>query len=443
MNTESASSSDSTAFLPLAPAVKPPPPNDDYVGSDACANCHREIYDSYVKHPMYYSAGLVPGEHEVEAFDERAEFQPPGNRRYGVELTADQVIHHETMLDSQGQAIYDDAAVARIFIGSGTRGKSYGILRGDRLFESMISWYTSHGGSWGLSPGYLPATHQRFERPIADECMTCHAGRMVVGAAEDTFREPLFHEAAIGCERCHGPGQAHVARHEAGDGGEGGSGEGGNADDIVNPANLDPARRESICNQCHIPGKFSLPRYGRTAYDFRPGQLLDDAVTIMVEGTGVRDDGTTKSVSQVQQMRASACFLQSAGAFGCSSCHDPHSKPEPAAAEEFYRGRCLKCHEQRGCSLPEAERLRPPAADSCTHCHMPRISANDVAHTSQTDHRVVRRLQADVGGTARGSGTGSGSSTGHASSGGEWELFDHAERRLERWEVERVQGLAL
>jgi len=91
------------------PAVKPPPPAGDYLGSEACAKCHADIYETYTKHPMHLSAGWVLGEHDVEAYDEAAEFQPHRNRRYRVERTDDGVLHHELIFDTQGDLI-DDVA---------------------------------------------------------------------------------------------------------------------------------------------------------------------------------------------------------------------------------------------------------------------------------------------------------------------------------------------
>jgi tetratricopeptide (TPR) repeat protein len=62
---------------------------------------------------------------------------------------------------------------------------------------------------------------------------------------------------------------------------------------------------------------------------------------------------------------------------------------------------------------------------------MPRLSAHDVPHTSQTDHRIRR------------SHTESLPEELHPAMISDWELFDHAEERLPRWEVDRVRGLNL
>ncbi|HEV3004036.1 MAG TPA: cytochrome c3 family protein [Pirellulales bacterium] len=411
--------------VPVKPAVKPPPPPEGYVGSEVCAKCHTAIARTYAAHPMSHSAGRVPGEHEVENFDAPDAWPGAGNLRYHVERRRDQVFHHEILVDRHDQVVSDDATLVRLFIGSGTRGKTYAVERGGLLFESPISWFSSEGGKWDLSPGY-ERVNPRFDRRIGDQCVACHAGRMaVVPGAESTFREPLFLEAAIGCERCHGPGAAHAARQEAGGVGGSTTSDFGADESIVNPARLDPARSESICNQCHLQGKLSLLRYGRTFYDFRPGMLLDEVWTTVVDGSGVSEGGRTKAVSQVQQMRESACFRGSEGRFGCTSCHDSHWKPEPAAAAEFYRDRCLKCHggAQPSCSLS----LRERADDSCMRCHMPRLSAVDIAHASQTDHRVSRSPSPWAGGSSDGGET-------------DWEIFGRAAEILDPWELDRVRG---
>jgi len=428
---------------PVARAVKPPPtPADGFVGSDVCAKCHTAIAETYRSHPMFRSAGRVPGENEVEDF-KSPPFSAPGSRRYRVERTETEVVHHEFMVDASGAVIADLAVPVHMFIGSGTRGKTYMVNRGGLLFESLISWFSTDGGRWDLSPGYEPLNKRNFERRIRDACIMCHAGRVANTPGEDdTFENPVLLEAPIGCERCHGPGAKHVARQEAGVVASGPSDSGGalrddsiggglRDDSIVNPERLDPARRESVCNQCHLQGEQFIPRYGRTFYDFRPGQLLDEVWTVSVEGSEVREDGTTRAVSQVQQMHSSACYRQSAGRMSCNSCHPAHSVPDSRTKADYYRRRCQECHAERGCVLPQAERAAPPAENSCIHCHMPRLAARDIPHTSQTDHRVVRSPKVDS------------PKIPNPAVNFDLELFDHAEERLPRWEVDRVRGINL
>jgi len=199
-------------------------------------------------------------------------------------------------------------------------------------------------------------------------------------------------------------------------------------DVIVNPARLDPERRESVCNQCHLQTAARIPRYGRSDLDFRPGQRLEEIWTPFDQGSGVSDDGRTRSVSHVQQMRESRCFVQSAGRFGCTSCHDPHRVPSETEQAGFYRERCLRCHAETSCSAASQRRLEQ--ADSCIACHMPKREASNVSHVTQTDHRVVRTAARTRPGDNR-------DATDDVLS-----FFDRADLRLPDWERDRALGLA-
>jgi predicted CXXCH cytochrome family protein len=407
-------------------AIKPQPRPSGYVGSQACAKCHEAIAEEYTAHSMYRSAGSTPGKDDVENFAEGTEFKFEDGRVYRVEKQADGIYHHELLFDNEGNLIYDEAAKISFFIGSGTRGKSYAIDRDGVLYQSPISWYTS-AQKWDISPGYS-YRHKRFGRRVGYECVDCHAGRPTHDAEhDDYFPEPVLIEAAIGCERCHGPGKEHIERYET---------EGRDEpklaksdDPIVNPSRLDPDRREAVCYQCHLIGKHRIRRYGRTFDDFRPGDRLDDVWATMVAGTGVRGDHKTKAVSHVEQMRDSTCFKQSAGRFGCTSCHGAHSTPARGEADAYYRQRCLDCHADKGCSLTADKQAAAPANNSCTYCHMPKLAAHDVAHASQTDHRVLRVANEDNG----------------TDSGGEGDklvLFDQEHTVMPEWELERVLALS-
>lgn len=389
LSTRSGSTNDARAPTPQAARIaRPEPRPGGYVGSAACAECHAGISERYATHPMSRSLASVARAEPVEDFDHPA-FES-GGRNYRVERTADAVLHHEAMTGTDGQPLYDQAVEVAYALGSGKRGRGYVLDRGERLFLSPVSWYSGRG-RWDLSPGYDRDAIYRFERPATEACLTCHSGRLNLAApGTDHFRDPPFHEVSIGCERCHGPGKEHVERHRSGDLAR--------PDPIVDPADLDPDRREAVCQQCHLLGTERILRYGRSESDFRPGDRLEDVWTVFVGGTGLAADGTTEAVSHVEQMRSSRCYLGSGGRLGCVSCHDPHSAPAPQENDAFFNARCSTCHGDAApdpaganCSLPLEDRMRPPAEGSCIRCHMPRLDANDVPHTSQSDHRILRR----------------------------------------------------
>lgn len=410
---------------------KPMPPDMGFVGSEKCTQCHQAIAETYRSHPMARS--LTPIKDLVAAENELADHlvEPPGPRKYRVRRDGDRIWHHEFLPDSSGSTIYDQQVEITFALGSGSRGRAYLLERDGRLFASSLNWY-ARTQRWGLAPGYPPNSHKRFEREVGQGCLICHAGRTnEVPNQPNVYSTPAFLENAIGCERCHGPGQRHLDYHSvpkrsrsAGD----------DVDPIVNPAKLDAGRREDVCHQCHLQGESQHLRYGRQMSDFRPGMRLEDVWLIFVSGERRSSEGQTLAISQVEQMRSSTCYSRSDdGRFGCLSCHDAHSTPAPAERAGFYRQRCLSCHAEAKaeCRLPETQRLLAPEANSCIACHMPSLGTSDVPHTSQTDHRILRRPEL--------------TRTEPAAQPANMNLvfFDRADQRIPQWETDRVRGLML
>ncbi|MFN8855478.1 MAG: tetratricopeptide repeat protein [Planctomycetaceae bacterium] len=418
-----------TLSVPALPKPeKPEPPPEGYVGSRSCAVCHSEIAEQYAGHSMSQSLAAMADARVIEDYDQNVTFTK-GGCEYRVEPGDDGIYHHERLVDGEGQ-VYDQRVEVQYVVGSGQRGRSYFIDRGGVMFMSPISWY-SQQNRWDLSPGYTDRNHLRFERPVSGRCLGCHAGRVNAEAGEnDRFNHPTIREAMISCERCHGPGKEHVAYHRSSPTPEG-------PDPIVNPAQLPPSKREAVCNACHLQGIEEVRRYGRTDFDFRPGMDLGEVWSIFVEGTGVNASGETTAVSHVQQMHASRCYLGSEGKLGCITCHDPHRlAPEETRAAEFNQ-KCATCHATQKCALPEAEQQAPPATGSCVACHMPRLGSHDVPHTTQTDHRILRRRPSP------GEPSAKPVSEDDAKTPENLQIFDLAEVPLDQFAKDRALGIAL
>jgi Flp pilus assembly protein TadD len=369
----------STPYRNVAPEVA-------YVGDARCAQCHPNETETYRHHPMGRSLAPVASAPPLEHYDEAAHnpFKAWGFE-YQIERQGSRLLHKETRRDPQGKVIYERAQEVRYVLGSGTRGRAYLIDHDGYLFQSPISWYT-HKGVWDQSPGYEQRPGH-FQRMIQVDCLFCHSN--AVEPVADTFNRyqaPVFRGYSIGCERCHGPGALHVALRERGEP------VAGRDETIVNPGHLEPALREAVCQQCHLEGDTQIVRRGRAMFDFRPGLPLERFRSIFVRPAQYTDDH--RAVSHVGQMYASRCFRASNGRLGCISCHDPHALPAPAERIAYYRARCMVCHEETSCSLPVTARRQQNPADDCAACHMPRTEQLDIAHTAQTDHRILREPEA-------------------------------------------------
>lgn len=385
-----------SAPLPQKPQPKqqlPWPPDDRrgdvYVGSSKCAVCHQKIFDQYSsQHPMGRSVQQC-GALTFAAQESLPREFTAGNRKYGVTYTNQTMRHTAEMLDESG-TIYSESVKIDFAIGSGTRGYSFVSVINGCLYQSPATWY-SQGQRWDLSPGYSSAGHPGFGRRMTTDCVFCHAGAINQAATLNRFESPVFAEASIGCERCHGPGSDHVAFHSLAPNSR-------HVDKIVNPSKLDPARRDSVCFQCHLHGKDRILRASRKSFDFRPGDLVSDVWVVLVDEATSAESSQLEAVTQSEQMVASACYKNSKGELGCISCHSPHGTPDAAQKVEFYRGRCLTCHDKHDveCSVALEARLQESKADSCIQCHMPKTAASDVPHTSQTDHRVLKSYLSTV-----------------------------------------------
>ncbi len=255
-------------------------------------------------------------------------------------------------------------------IGSGNHASGYLINLGDHLFQSPLAYYRSRQ-AYDLAPGYENLRSPDFTRPVGEGCVFCHSGSALnVSGTLNQYRSPTFAAESITCERCHGPVEKHLADPRAGT--------------IINPAKLEPARRDSVCEQCHLFGVARVPNPGKSFGDFVAGQRLEDAFTVYHNAVPPgATPGAFKVISHVEQLALSACARNSNGRLWCGTCHDPHDKPREAAA--FFRSRCLSCHTS---DFPASH---PAKESDCISCHMPKRDAKDGGHTAFTDHRIQRR----------------------------------------------------
>ncbi|HYT91458.1 MAG TPA: hypothetical protein VEL76_22280, partial [Gemmataceae bacterium] len=384
---------------PLPPLTTSPflntRPGVAYVGDQGCAGCHLDQSKTYRQHPMGRSLFHAADAPPLEQYDAKAgnPFQA-GRFHFQVIRQGPKLIHREWCQDAKGNVVAELQTDIAYAIGSGSQARTFLLQRDGFLFESPITWFTEKS-AWHLSPGY-ENNLEHFHRRIESRCLYCHSQEArPVAHTINRYQEPPFGQLAIGCERCHGPGELHVASRRKGVEPE------GEDFTIVNPRKLVASLREAVCEQCHLQGEAIIPRRGRAQEEYRPGLPLHEYVSVFVRPTEAVD--AKRIVGHVEQMHQSACFQKSGGKFGCISCHDPHKLPTPEEKVAFYQQRCRNCHAvppqppAKGagvpapdCSLPQAARLAKDARDNCLACHMPRQPSSTASHLAVTDHRVLR-----------------------------------------------------
>jgi len=345
--------------------------DSSYVGSNACRQCHPQEFESYRKTSHSQSLASIDPDHEPAnaVFD-----HAPSGRRYRVTRREGRLVHEESLLLSDQSEFSLTTAPLKYRVGSGHFARTYLCdFGGGFLFESPVTWYES-AQSWSMTPGYDRPGHRSFSRPVLENCLWCHSGNTGVSTTSHFRLQPI--EEAIGCERCHGPGQDHVAfRNESSRGPD-------TRDPIVNPRRLSRKLSEAVCEQCHLQGEIHVGGRNVRDADFRPGQVLEQFGTVY----RLRKSGTDMTVvGHVEQLHESPCYRQSE-TLTCMTCHDPHKPVAPEMKVSQNRANCVQCHQDQSCKL-EISLRETRANNDCVHCHMPK-SATEVPHLAFTHHRI-------------------------------------------------------
>ena len=341
-----------------------------------CAGCHRAIVERYEKTPMARASGtamdgLIPAdfrqattgvEYRIAAVHGQAEllFSRPAMRLQGVELPA---LHGSREL--------------RYAIGSGLRGRTYLFEEDGYWFEAPINWY-ARKRMWDMAPNFLEASEMPLTLPVDPGCLRCHAtgARPSMEQARNRYAGAPFAQGGIGCAACHGDPTEHLAT-------------GGRAAMLVLDR-LPAEERDSICLSCHMEGQAAIVHAGRRLEDFRPGESIWQYASFYVHASEKGSGG--RATGQWEALLASACKRAAGDRMTCTTCHDPHGSDRLMTAAErvdWYRGRCLSCHETAGGGFSATHH---PEQRDCTSCHMQRAESNDIAHEQVTDHRIVRRF---------------------------------------------------
>jgi hypothetical protein len=349
-----------------------------YVGSRACAKCHESIYQSFSRTDMGRSMAEVTAPLLEKIPSSASIFDSKLDRHFELYTRDGNVYQSEYASTADGKEIFRESGKLEWLIGSGANGRGAIVKKGDYLFEAPLSFY-SKDARWALSPGYEFGDYG-FERPILAGCIACHSGQpRPVPDGNGRFRIPPFFELAIGCENCHGPGQAHILAARMGN----------PLGTITNPGDLSPWLADNICMSCHQSGDARVLQPGKGYRDFQPGTELGDILNIFLVPFNSRSVLKDDLLEHYLSMRLSKCYRNSGGRLACISCHDPHVEPSPQEAPAYFHQKCLTCHTEKSCALPLSIREHKKPADDCAGCHMPKRDVTVISHSVLTNHRIV------------------------------------------------------
>jgi hypothetical protein len=347
-------------------------PRTAYVGDTVCAQCHKDIFDTYEKTAHNLTSQLAAKDSIVGTFTPGQNTMATANPNLTFRMDEKNAQFFQTAIWASPDGAPPRTRTERLDLvtGSGGKGQTYLYWRDNALFQLPAS-YSTVLHRWINSPGYVDGVAD-FARPIIPRCLECHA----------TYFEPLFpdpdvnvynttnFQLGISCERCHGPGRAHSESYKT-------RNRAPTSGDIVNPAKLSPARQADVCAQCH-GGQGD--RFLEPVFSYVPGQPLDQYIDL-----GPIDSSKDVDVhgKQGKLLVKSQCYQMSSN-LNCSTCHDVHKTQRDLAAMSQH---CLNCHKVETTS-PTHAKIAAQITQNCIDCHMPKLQSQVVSIL--VDSKTVR-----------------------------------------------------
>jgi Flp pilus assembly protein TadD len=296
--------------------------------------------------------------------------------RYEVVFPRDEVWQVETHPDDPQHRIQRRA---EYLVGSGNHAVAWLAAENGFLTELPVGWFGQ--ASWRMNPGYELKNH-RFSRPIPAGCVGCHSTRAVHEApTANRFELPIAD--GIGCSRCHGDADEHVAFWKSA--GDKGTNTPPSAQ-LVHPGRLASERANDLCLQCHLQGDVAVSRGQSSPFDFHAGQnLIDQRHDFLIAG----QPATLGVASHGARLLQSRCYTASNRRLTCIHCHDPHRPTSDFAAAD-YDAKCFVCHQPQSCKRPLRDE-HAGSATGCVSCHMQKRPTREGVHLVITDHAIRRR----------------------------------------------------
>ncbi|MDP2176139.1 MAG: tetratricopeptide repeat protein [Bacteroidota bacterium] len=363
-----------------------------YLGVDACKDCHLDKYETFVE------TGMGRSFHDAELLNSAARFKnitPVYDSfidLYYLPFAINNNIYIKEFRLNGKDTIYSRTEKIKYIVGSGHHTNSHLIEENGFLFQAPLTFYTQKG-QWDLPPGFENGQNTRFSRKIGLECMSCHNALPEYNHGSDNQFAKLAH--GISCERCHGPGQVHVQRMRKGE-----VVDIQNETDfsIVNPRKLNWSRQIDICQRCHLQGN-AVIKPGKTFLSFKPGMKLSESFDQFSPEYEGEDNFVM--AAHAERFQKSLCFIKSTKGdinsnsarigFTCISCHNPHVSVRSTNVLQYNKV-CQSCHleskQLTTCSAPKNQLLS--AENNCVKCHMPSSGTSDIPHVTVHDHYIQK-----------------------------------------------------
>ena len=365
----------------------------DYLGNGVCASCHKDIAANHERSTHAHTLRPVTLQKDGPFF------------RSTQSLTDTSLGCEYSTFVSEGKCVFrgrnalgkSDLPVAYV-MGSGHNAYTYLSLNDPRGWVELRLSYYEKAKKWDYTPAQLPGANLdraagRIQSGVMlTSCLLCHVTTLrqepaplgpdglPAGEGPPDMKNSLL---GVGCERCHGPGRAHV--------------------------------EQALKAQASTPELLARAKTAGQTYGMEDlHKATPDAITTLcgachrtVANAESSDPHTEMNLSRFQgvALSRSRCY-QKSGTLSCLTCHDSHRNANSDPA--FYDAVCLTCHS--GDRKGEKEKRRKGEEETqseignrkseigkvcpvnpragCTGCHMPQQTIADIPHVRYTNHWI-------------------------------------------------------
>ncbi|HVZ96915.1 MAG TPA: multiheme c-type cytochrome [Chitinophagaceae bacterium] len=327
-----------------------------FAGSATCAGCHKDIYQSHILTAHHLTSQKADEKNiKGSAAEGRNRFYFNPYVYVAVEKRDSQFYQVAYVNGVQKYLASFD-----ITVGSGKRGQTFLYWDHNKLLQMPLTYFTSLD-QWTNSPGF--SNRIIFRRPVTSRCLECHSTyfeKISDADPEDFSKTNIIY--GVECEKCHGPGEQHVAYQMQ------------HPDDrvgkyIINPHAFTRKQSLDLCRLCH-GGRLAKTR---PSFSFQAGDNLSDYFAIDTAAKDVADIDVHGN--QYGMLAASKCFKMSE--MTCLTCHSPHENQ--TGQKELFSQRCMSCHNEAHnnfCKMKD--RIGASITKNCVDCHMPEEPSKSV-----------------------------------------------------------------
>ena len=349
-----------------------------YVGSDACLACHQDEHKTWAtsRHTQKATKGPSFGKAFEKNIFEWVRRDWDKLDRFMIVDTKDATTNYMAVRKvplnevdyvvgqtyKQRYARYYDGGPIEVFEATTPDGGISWKL--DRTKVSMYAGNKQRAGYKFLylemypQDGKFSANYYGEWRSWQERCIGCHTtgfdakawdaakADFVAGKRAD-LRDLFVADLRVGCESCHGPGEAHSKKASKGT-------------NIINPAKItDVAARQMVCGQCHTRPQVS--KHSPLAQDLRGYRLMDEYTDfatftrpawgkgnrqVSIDGKGRRDHQQDMDIRLSTAIHGGNSVHAS---MACFDCHDAHGvgnkdKKNPTLKKASAVETCASCH---------------------------------------------------------------------------------------------------